>query len=116
MHSHRYRITIEGNLGRVGRAAFEEFNIASNDGHTSLVADLDPAGPLRHADPHPVTGSRTRGAREDTKPGGLTDDGRRSDATALCLAQTLPRTRQLPDLVTVESAWGAVPGLLLARF
>jgi hypothetical protein len=41
MHSHRYRITIEGNLGRVGRTAFEEFNIASNDGHTSLVADLD---------------------------------------------------------------------------
>ena len=41
MYSHRYRITIEGDLGRVGRAAFEEFNIASNDGHTSLVADLD---------------------------------------------------------------------------
>jgi hypothetical protein len=41
MHSHRYRITIEGDLGRVGRTAFEEFNIASNDGHTSLVADLD---------------------------------------------------------------------------
>jgi hypothetical protein len=41
MHSHRYRITIEGDLGRVGRTAFEEFNIASNDGRTSLVADLD---------------------------------------------------------------------------
>jgi hypothetical protein len=41
MHSHRYRITIEGDLGRVGRTAFEEFNIACNDGRTSLVADLD---------------------------------------------------------------------------
>jgi hypothetical protein len=44
MHSHRYRITIEGDLGRVGRTAFEEFNIACNDGHTSLVADLDQPG------------------------------------------------------------------------
>lgn len=41
MHSHRYRITVEGDLGRVGCSAFEEFNIVSNDGHTSLVADLD---------------------------------------------------------------------------
>jgi hypothetical protein len=41
VHSHRYRITIEGDLGRVGCSAFEEFNIVSNDGHTSLVADLD---------------------------------------------------------------------------
>jgi hypothetical protein len=41
VHSHRYRITIEGDLGRVGCAAFEEFNILSNDGHTSLVTDLD---------------------------------------------------------------------------
>ena len=41
MHSHRYRITIEGALGRVGREAFEEFKIVSNDGHTSLIADLD---------------------------------------------------------------------------
>ena len=41
MHSHRYRITIGGDVGRAGRAAFEEFNIVSNDGHTSLVADLD---------------------------------------------------------------------------
>jgi hypothetical protein len=44
MHSHRYRITIEGNPGRVGRTAFKEFNIASNDGRTSLVADLDQPG------------------------------------------------------------------------
>ena len=41
MRSHRYRITVEGDLGRVGCAAFGEFNIVSNDGHTSLVADLD---------------------------------------------------------------------------
>ncbi|MFY9776094.1 MAG: hypothetical protein WAK28_16155 [Trebonia sp.] len=43
MHSHRYRITVEGALGRVGCAAFEEFSIVSNDGHTSLIADLDQA-------------------------------------------------------------------------
>jgi len=41
VRSHRYRITVEGDLGTVGCAAFEEFNIVSNDGHTSLVADLD---------------------------------------------------------------------------
>ena len=41
MPPHRYRITIEGYLGGAGRTAFEEFNIACNDGHTSLVADLD---------------------------------------------------------------------------
>jgi hypothetical protein len=44
MHSRRYRITIEGDLGRVGRTAFEEFNIVCNDGRTSLVADLDQPG------------------------------------------------------------------------
>ena len=27
----------------VGRQAFEEFSIVSNDGHTSLIADLDQA-------------------------------------------------------------------------
>jgi hypothetical protein len=43
MHSYCYRITIEGVLGRVGRQAFEEFSIVSNDGHTSLIADLDQA-------------------------------------------------------------------------
>jgi len=41
MHSHRYRVIIDGALGRVGCAAFEGFNIACNDGRTSLVADLD---------------------------------------------------------------------------
>ena len=44
MHPHRYRITIEGYLSGAGRTAFEEFNIASNDGRTSLVADLDQPG------------------------------------------------------------------------
>jgi len=46
VHSHRYRITIEGALGRVGREAFEEFKIVSNDGHTSLIADPRPVGPF----------------------------------------------------------------------
>jgi len=41
VHSYRYRITIEGHLGKAGCAAFEEFSIASGNGHTSLVADLD---------------------------------------------------------------------------
>jgi hypothetical protein len=43
MHTYCYQIIIVGVLGRVGREAFEEFNIVSNDGHTSLVADLDQA-------------------------------------------------------------------------
>ncbi len=43
MHTHRYRITIGGGLGRVARQAFEEFKIESNGVHTSLIADLDQA-------------------------------------------------------------------------
>jgi hypothetical protein len=43
VHTHRYRIVIAGGLGRVGCQAFEEFKIVSNDGHTSLIADLDQA-------------------------------------------------------------------------
>ena len=43
VHSHRYRITVEGAPGTVGCEAFEEFSIASSDGHTSLIADLDQA-------------------------------------------------------------------------
>ena len=43
MHSHRYRITVEGALGTVGCEAFAEFSIVSSDGHTSLIADLDQA-------------------------------------------------------------------------
>ena len=43
MHAHRYRITIEGALGRVFRQAFEGFTIEHSGAHTSLVADLDQA-------------------------------------------------------------------------
>lgn len=43
MHAHRYRITIEGALGRVCREELEEFTIEPNGGHTSLTADLDQA-------------------------------------------------------------------------
>ncbi len=43
MHAHRYRLTIEGVLGSVSCQAFEGFNIVSNDGRTSLIADLDQA-------------------------------------------------------------------------
>jgi len=60
VHSYRYRITIEGHLGKAGCAAFEEFSIASGNGHTSLVADLDQSALLRCADPHPVAGLELR--------------------------------------------------------
>src|SRR5690348_16019442 len=50
------------------------------------------AGPLRRADPAPSHWVSDSWNSEDTKRGGHTDDGRRSDVTALCLAQTLPRT------------------------
>ena len=43
MHTHRYRITVGGGLGRVARQAFEEFKIEPNGVHTSLIADLDQA-------------------------------------------------------------------------
>jgi hypothetical protein len=43
VRAHRYRITIVCGLGRVARQAFENFKIESNDGHTSLIADLDQA-------------------------------------------------------------------------
>ena len=43
MHAHPYRITIKGVLGSVCRQAFEGFNVVSNDGRTSLIADLDQA-------------------------------------------------------------------------
>jgi len=55
MHPRRYRITIEGDLGRAGRTAFEEFTIACNDGHTSLVADLDQ--PALYGGDTPAAGS-----------------------------------------------------------
>jgi len=34
-----------------------------------------PGGPLRCADAHPVAGFGTHGARENTRRGGVTDDG-----------------------------------------
>ena len=43
MYAHRYRITIEGDLGRVSCQVFEEFVIEPADGQTSLIADLDQA-------------------------------------------------------------------------
>ena len=46
VHTHRYRITIGGGLGRITRHAFEEFRIESNGGQTSLIAELDQAALL----------------------------------------------------------------------
>ena len=43
MHAHRYRIIIGGGLSTVVRRAFAEFKIDSNDGYTTLIADLDQA-------------------------------------------------------------------------
>ena len=43
MHAHRYRITIEGALGRTCRQALEEFAMEPNGGHTAFIADLDQA-------------------------------------------------------------------------
>ena len=43
MRAHRYRITISGNLGEIGREAFGDFRIESNGANTALVGDLDQA-------------------------------------------------------------------------
>ncbi len=43
MRAHRYRITIEGDLGWAGFQEFEEFEIEASGGRTSLIADLDQA-------------------------------------------------------------------------
>ena len=43
MGTHRYRITVAGDLGRVAREVFEDFTIEADGTHTSLVADLDQA-------------------------------------------------------------------------
>jgi hypothetical protein len=43
MRTHRYRITIAGGLGEIGRAAFEDFTIESNGAATVLIGDLDQA-------------------------------------------------------------------------
>lgn len=43
MRAHRYRITIAGGLGEIGRGAFEDFLIEPNGGNTMLTGDLDQA-------------------------------------------------------------------------
>jgi hypothetical protein len=40
---HRYRITIDGRLGRVAQQAFNDFTIEANGMYTSLIANLDQA-------------------------------------------------------------------------
>jgi hypothetical protein len=41
--THRYRITIVGGLGEIGREAFADFLIEPNGTNTVLVGDLDEA-------------------------------------------------------------------------
>ena len=41
MHTHRYRITIAGGLGEIGREAFGDFLIEPNGTDTALTGDLD---------------------------------------------------------------------------
>jgi hypothetical protein len=41
--THRYRITIAGGLGEIGREAFSDFIIEPNGTNTALVGDLDQA-------------------------------------------------------------------------
>jgi hypothetical protein len=41
--THRYRITIAGGLGEIGREAFADFLIEPNGTNTALVGDLDEA-------------------------------------------------------------------------
>ena len=43
MRTHRYRITIAGGLGEIGREAFKDFTIEPNGTNTALVGDLDQA-------------------------------------------------------------------------
>lgn len=43
MHAHRYRITVNGALGRVSCQEFEDFDVEPAGQHTSLIADLDQA-------------------------------------------------------------------------
>ena len=43
MRTHRYRITIAGGLGEIGREAFSDFLIESNGTNTVLTGDLDQA-------------------------------------------------------------------------
>jgi len=41
--THRYRITIAGGLGEIGREAFADFLIEPNGTNTVLISDLDEA-------------------------------------------------------------------------
>ena len=43
MRTHRYRITIAGGLGEIGREAFKDFIIEPDGTNTSLIGDLDQA-------------------------------------------------------------------------
>jgi hypothetical protein len=43
VRTHRYRITIAGGLGEIGREAFKDFMIEPNGINTSLIGDLDQA-------------------------------------------------------------------------
>jgi hypothetical protein len=41
--THRYRITIAGGLGQIGREAFADFLVEPNGTNTMLTGDLDQA-------------------------------------------------------------------------
>ena len=43
MHPYRYQITISGGLGEIGREAFGDFKIESDDSATVLTGYLDQA-------------------------------------------------------------------------
>jgi hypothetical protein len=43
VHPYRYQITISGGLGEIGREAFGDFKIESDDSTTVLTGDLDQA-------------------------------------------------------------------------
>jgi hypothetical protein len=43
VRTHRYRITISGALGELGREAFGDFRTESNGTNTTLTGDLDQA-------------------------------------------------------------------------
>jgi hypothetical protein len=43
VRTHRYRITIAGGLGEIGREAFADFAIAANGTNTVLTGTLDQA-------------------------------------------------------------------------
>lgn len=43
MRTHRYRITVAGALGAIGREAFTDFRIEPNGTNTVLIGELDQA-------------------------------------------------------------------------